>query len=52
MPRPLSEKTAFAERLKLALTRSSKKIETATELALQFNLRHPNDPVTQQAVQK
>lgn len=52
MPKLPSEKAAFAERLKLALTRSSKKIETATELALQFNLRHPNDPVTQQAVQK
>lgn len=52
MPKQPSEKAAFAERLKLALTRSSKKIETATELALQFNLRHLNDPVTQQAVQK
>lgn len=52
MPKPLSEKAAFAERLKLALTRSRKKVDTATELALQFNLRHPNDPVTQQAVQK
>lgn len=52
MSKPLSEKAAFAERLKLALTRSRKKIDTATELALQFNLRHPNDPVTQQAAQK
>lgn len=52
MPKPLSEKAAFAERLKLALTRSRKKADTATELALQFNLRHPNDPVTQQAAQK
>lgn len=52
MPKPLSEKAAFAERLKLALTRSRKRINTATELALQFNLRHPNDPVTQQAAQK
>jgi transcriptional regulator with XRE-family HTH domain len=52
MSKSLSEKAAFTERLKLALTRSQKKIETATELALQFNLRHPNDPVTNQAVQK
>lgn len=47
-----AEKAAFAERLKLALTRSPKKIETATELAIQFNLRHTNEPVTHQAVQK
>lgn len=52
MPTTLSEKAAFAERLKLSLTRSRKKISTATELALQFNLRHPNAPVTQQAAQK
>lgn len=52
MSKPIAEKTAFAERLKLALTRSRKKIDTATELALQFNLRHKNDPVTQQAAQK
>jgi transcriptional regulator with XRE-family HTH domain len=52
MPKLLSEKAAFAERLKLALTRSRKKIDTATELALQFNLRHKNEPVTQQAAQK
>ena len=52
MPKTISEKAAFAERLKLSLTRSRKKISTATELALQFNLRHPNAPVTQQAAQK
>ncbi len=52
MPKPLSEKVAFAGRLKLALTRSRKKIDTATELALQFNLRHRNDSITQQAAQK
>jgi hypothetical protein len=52
MPKPISEKAAFTERLKLALTRSKKKIETATELALQFNLRHKNEPVTLQAAQK
>lgn len=46
------EKQAFAERLKLALTRCSRKIDTAVELALQFNLRHPNDPITPQAAHK
>lgn len=52
MPKTLSEKAAFAERLKLSLTRSRKKISTATELSLQFNLRHPNTSITQQAAQK
>ncbi|MCI2811239.1 transcriptional regulator [Eoetvoesiella caeni] len=46
------EKIAFAERLKQALKRSRKKIETAADLALQFNLRHPNEPITPQAAQK
>ena len=46
------EKIAFAERLKQALKRSRKKIETAADLALQFNLRHQNDPITPQAAQK
>lgn len=46
------EKQAFAERLKLALRRSPRSVETPTELALQFNLRHPNDPVTPQAALK
>lgn len=46
------EKLAFAERLRLALGRSTQRISTATELALQFNLRYPGKPVTNQAVQK
>lgn len=46
------EKLAFAERLRLALGRSTQRISTATELALQFNLRFPGKPVTNQAVQK
>ncbi len=46
------EKIAFAERLKQALKRSRKKIETAADLALQFNLRHSNEPITAQAAQK
>lgn len=46
------EKKAFAERLKIALKRSVKPVETGAELALQFNLRHPHEPVTPQAAQQ
>ena len=46
------EKLAFAERLKQALKRSPKKIETPSELALQFNLRHEGGQITNQAAQK
>ncbi|MHB1300940.1 MAG: transcriptional regulator [Burkholderiales bacterium] len=46
------EKIAFSQRLKLALTRSQQEISTPTELALQFNLRHQNEPITPQAAQK
>jgi len=48
----LDEKKAFAARLKQALKRSSKRIETASELATQFNLRHHAEPITAQAAQK
>lgn len=48
----LDEKKAFTARLKQALKRSSKKIETASQLATQFNLRHPAEPITPQAAQK
>jgi transcriptional regulator with XRE-family HTH domain len=48
----LDEKLAFSLRLKQALKRSPKKIETATELALNFNLRHAAGPITTQAAQK
>lgn len=51
MPSP-EEKRAFAERLKQALTRSSKKIGTAAELAIQFNLRTTGEPVSAQAAHK
>ncbi|WP_321891984.1 transcriptional regulator [Paraburkholderia tropica] len=51
MPTELDEKKAFASRLKQALKRSSKKIETATELSTQFNLRS-NEPITPQAAGK
>jgi len=48
----LDDKQAFASRLKQALKRSSKKVETASILATQFNLRHPAEPITPQAAQK
>jgi transcriptional regulator with XRE-family HTH domain len=43
---------AFSKRLKLALTRHPKRIENAADLALQFNLRHVNEPITSQAAYK
>lgn len=46
------DKVAFSLRLKQALKRSPKKINSPTELALNFNLRHAGDPVTPQAAQK
>lgn len=49
---PIDERLAFAERLRFALKKSTKTIETATALANQFNLRHPNEPITTQAAQK
>lgn len=49
---PQDDKQAFSLRLKQALTRSSKKIESPSELALQFNLRHPSEPITPQAAHK
>ena len=52
MHSPANEKQAFSLRLKQALKRSAKKVETPTELANQFNLRHQNDPITTQAAQK
>ena len=47
-----AEKRAFADRLNLALKRSKKKIDGPTDLALQFNLRHRNEPVTPQSAYK
>lgn len=49
---PTDDKLAFAERLLIALKRGAKNVNTATELATQFNLRHPNEPITAQAAQK
>lgn len=52
MPSPHEERLAFALRLKQALKRSKKKVDTPTELALQFNLRHKTDPISNQTAQK
>ncbi|MDO9485025.1 MAG: transcriptional regulator [Actinomycetota bacterium] len=50
---PLKDENAeFADRLKRALKRGPKSIETSTELAHHFNLRHKNDPITVQAAHK
>lgn len=46
------DKLAFAERLKQALKLSPKKVDTPAELALQFNLNHAGDQITNQAAQK
>ena len=46
------DKKAFSERLKQALRRSPKPVGTPSELAIQFNLRHPREPITPQAAQK
>ncbi len=51
-PMQTDEKFDFSKRLKLALKRSPRPIDSATELALQFNLRHPNDSITAQAAHK
>lgn len=51
MPTP-DEKRLFSHRLKQALKRSPKKVSSAAELSLQFNLRHTSEPVTAQAAQK
>ncbi len=46
------EKAAFSKRLELALRRSKEPVEGATELALQFNLRHPGASVSAQTTHK
>ena len=46
------EKLAFSERLKRALSVSAPKHRTAKDIAIQFNLRHQFEPVSNQAVHK
>lgn len=52
MPKEIDEKKAFSARLKQALGRSPKKVSSATDLSIQFNLRHPRESITVQAAQK
>lgn len=52
MPTINDDKIAFSTRLKLALKRSRKRVESPADLALEFNLRHPNAPITPQAAHK
>jgi len=47
-----ADNIAFSARLKLALTRSRRKIETPSQLAQQFNLRYQGAPISKQAAQK
>lgn len=46
------EKLEFSRRLTLVLKRSKKPVNGAMELAPQFNLRHPNNPITSQSAHK
>ena len=52
MTTKIDEKLEFSLRLKKALKRSPKKVDTPSALALQFNLRSPTDPITTAAAQK
>ena len=48
----LTEKEKFSTRLKLALSAMAMQNLKTSEIATKFNLQHPNEPVTQQAVYK
>ncbi|QIW16635.1 transcriptional regulator [Pasteurellaceae bacterium RH1A] len=48
----LNEKNQFSERLKFALKLHYPKGYKTSQIAIKFNLQHPNEPVTQQAVHK
>ena len=48
----LSEKEKFSARLKLALSAMAMQNLKTSEIATNFNLQHPNESVSQQAVQK
>ncbi|MFC0820694.1 XRE family transcriptional regulator [Moraxella marmotae] len=47
-----TNKQLFSERLNLAIKMAYPKGLKTSQIATQFNLQHPNDPVTQQAVHK
>lgn len=48
----LTEKEKFSERLKFALRNAQPKLTKTSDIAIRFNLRHNNEPVSQQAVHK
>ena len=48
----LTEKEKFSARLKLALSAMTMQNLKTSEIATKFNLQHPNESVTQQAVHK
>ncbi|MFC0323578.1 transcriptional regulator [Gallibacterium melopsittaci] len=48
----ITEKEKFSERLKIALEIAYPNGIKTSDIATRFNLRHPNEPVTQQAVYK
>jgi len=52
MPAAWDDKAAFSERLRSALKRAPRSIQSAAQLAHEFNLRHRGDSVTDQAAQK
>jgi transcriptional regulator with XRE-family HTH domain len=49
---PVDDKKAFSERLKLALRRAKKAVQSPTDLAREFNLRSSESSVTVQAAQR
>lgn len=48
----LTEKEKFSERLRFALKQAQPKLTKTSDIAIRFNLRHNNEPVSQQAVHK
>jgi transcriptional regulator with XRE-family HTH domain len=46
------EKRAFASRLKAALKRAERTVRGPTDLAREFTLRHPKEPISPQAAQR
>jgi len=48
----MDDKKAFSARLRQALKRSPKKIDSAADLAVQFSLRHPETAISTQAAHK
>ena len=52
MKKIATEKEKFSERLKLALKKVYPSDLKSSDIAIRFNLRHQNEPVTPQAVYK